>query len=135
MLIAIIALIWAGMILGVSLDSWAKFRAQSLTRPIGLDVGRTVFRYFHYVQNSLLIIVIILGFVAKLSIAGWTALSGIILILTTQYFWFYPQLNERTNIIIAGGNPPPSKIHAFYGIMEIVKFILLVFMAIILLAH
>jgi len=133
MLVTMIALIWAGMILGVSLDNWAKFRAKSLTRPIALDVGRTVFRYFHHVQNSLLLIMIILSFVSGLPLIGWVTLVGIIIILAAQFFWLYPKLNERANIIIAGGNPPPAKIHAFYGMSEIIKCVLLLFLASILL--
>jgi len=125
-LIAIIALLWGGMILGISfLESWAKFRAPSLTKPIGLDVGRTVFSYFHKVQTILALTVIVLSMFANGSLKMYLILAGLILALCIQSIWLLPRLYERVNIIIAGGKPPPSFVHAFYGMTEVVKFILL----------
>lgn len=125
-LIAIIAFLWAGMILGISfLESWAKFHAPSLTKPIGLDVGRTVFRYFHKVQTGLAFLVIVLSVFANLSFDMYLLLSGCILILCIQSIWLLPRLNERVSVIIAGNQPPSSFVHLFYGVAEIAKFILL----------
>lgn len=132
-LIAIIVFLWAGMILGISfLESWAKFHAPSLTKPVGLDVGRTIFTYFHRVQTGLALLVITLSVFASVSFEIYLMLGGFILILCIQSIWLLPRLNERVSIIIAGGQPPSSFTHAFYGIVEIVKFILLCFSGIIL---
>jgi hypothetical protein len=129
--IAIIALLWAGMILGISfLESWAKFRAPSLTKAIGLDVGRTVFRFFHNVQNTLIFVIIGLSLFAEFSIVDWLLLCGLVAILSMQLFWLFPRLNQRANFIIAGGNPPSSPIHSFYGVTEIAKFDLLLIISI-----
>jgi hypothetical protein len=39
-----LSMIWFGMILAISfMESWVKFKAQSLPKHIGVDVGRTVF--------------------------------------------------------------------------------------------
>lgn len=35
--------IWAGGLLAIALEAWVKFSAPSVTREIGLDVGRHVF--------------------------------------------------------------------------------------------
>lgn len=129
--IAIIALLWAGMILGISfLESWVKFRAPSLTKAVGLDVGRTVFRFFHNVQTLLIFVVIGLSLFAQFSIADWLLLSGLIVILSMQLFWLFPQLNHRANFIIAGGSPPPSPVHSFYGAAEVAKFSLLLIISV-----
>ena len=55
-LIPIICLLWAGMVAGISfLESWVKFRAPTLTKTIGVDVGRTVFKFFQYIQCFLIV--------------------------------------------------------------------------------
>lgn len=130
-LIAVMALLWAGMIIGISfLESWVKFRAPSLTRPIGLDVGRTVFRMFHRVQNIIFILIVCMSLVAQISMIDWVILCGITLILCAQYLWLLPKLNDRIDIILAGGCPASSSIHAWYGIFEFIKFILLIVMGV-----
>lgn len=130
-IIAMIILLWAGMILGISfLESWAKFRAPSLTKVVGLDIGRTVFRVFHNVQNILIFIIIGLSLFVQISIANWLLLCGLAVIYLMQLFWLFPQLNYRANLIIAGGNPPSSPIHSIYGVCEITKFSLLLIISI-----
>jgi hypothetical protein len=64
--IPITALLWSGMTLGISLESWVKFKTPSLMKPVGLDVGRTVFSAFHKAQFILLIILIVSGLIASL---------------------------------------------------------------------
>lgn len=40
--LVVVCLVWAGMVIGISfLEAPVKFMAPSLTRPVGLDVGRT----------------------------------------------------------------------------------------------
>ncbi len=125
-LIGIVALLWTGMILGISfLESWVKFRAPSLTKPIGLDVGRTVFHMFHKVQNVILILIICMSLFARISVSDWIILCSIILILCFQFSWLLPRLISRVDIILAGGQPASSPIHALYGAAELIKFILL----------
>lgn len=47
MSVAIVSLVWAGMIVGVSgLATPAKFVAPSLNLPIALEVGRVTFQVF-----------------------------------------------------------------------------------------
>jgi len=129
-LISTIALLWAGMIIGISfLESWVKFRAPSLTREIGLDVGRTVFKFFHHVQNVLLLLIIGLSVFAKFPLIDWLLLLGLTIILSMQLFWLFPQLNRRADAIIAGINPSSSHIHTFYGVTEILKWCILVTLA------
>lgn len=120
-------LLWAGMILGISfLESWVKFRAPTLTKAIGLDVGRTVFRFFHKAQCGLWLILLVLSVNVELEIIQWVAISILILILLLQLVWLFPKLNQRVEIIQAGNLLPPSNVHALYGILEIVKLIILI---------
>lgn len=132
-LIAIIIFLWAGMILGISfLESWVKFRAPNLTKPVGLDVGRTVFCYFHKVQTGLALLVVVLSVFTRLSFEFYIILVGFTFILGIQSIWLLPRLNERVSIIITGGTPSSSFVHAYYGIVEIVKFVLLCVLGIML---
>jgi hypothetical protein len=90
-LIAISALLWAGMILGISfLESWAKFRAPLLTKVVGLDVGRTVFSYFHMTQIMWLIFLIFLGILARLTWPGWLIIGALTTLLILQISWLFP---------------------------------------------
>lgn len=125
-LMVVILLLWAGMILGISfLESWAKFRAPSLTRSIGLDVGRTVFQYFHQAQACITLLVIALSIAAGVSFEAYLLLIGLLFIFSIQSLWLLPQLNERVRMIIEGSEPSPSYAHLFYGIIELMKLVML----------
>jgi hypothetical protein len=124
--IIITTLLWSGMVVGISfLESWVKFKTPSLTRAVGLDVGRTVFHAFHKTQFILLIVLIILSVVAQLSMWDWFALILIAFIFLVQNFWFFSVLSKRVDLIAAGNILPKSKVHALYGILEVLKLVLL----------
>lgn len=126
-LIAIIAFLWAGMIIGISfLESWVKFRAPTLTKSIGLDVGRTVFSYFHKVQHGLAVLILLLIISVNASNASYCVLAGILSLLFIQSIFLLPILNERVSIILAGKTPAPSRVHAYFGMAEITKLALLI---------
>jgi len=126
-LIVITALLWAGMILGISfLESWVKFRAPTLTKAIGLDVGRTVFNSFHKVQCILLMGIILISIFIKLTLINWQIVGMLIIIFILQLAWLFPTLNQRVNAILAGEKPQNSHAHKVYGIFEIAKFLILV---------
>jgi hypothetical protein len=126
-LIAIIALLWAGMILGISfLESWVKFRAPSLTKAVGLDVGRTVFRFFHKAQCVLLILIIIEWAFIRVTFTNFLIIGMLISIFMLQITWLFPRLNLQVNSILAGNKIADRHTHKLYGIFEITKFLILV---------
>ncbi len=126
-LIVITALLWAGMILGISfLESWVKFRAPTLTKAIGLDVGRTVFNSFHQVQCILLMVIILNSLFIKLTVINWLIVGILTIIFVLQLVWLFPTLNQRVNVILAGRKPKNSHAHKVYGIFEIGKFLVLI---------
>lgn len=81
-------------------------------------------------QNLLIFVIIGLTLFAQFSIADWLLLSGLVVTLSIQLFWLFPQLNRRANFIIAEGNPSPSPIHSFYGVTEVAKLGLLLIISI-----
>lgn len=127
--IPITALLWSGMMLGISLESWVKFKTPSLMKPVGLDVGRTVFSAFHKAQFILLIILIVSGFIASLFPGSWLVVGLIALILVLQSVWIFPILSSRVDAIMAGAKISKSHLHTLYGILEVAKLALLVYLS------
>ena len=53
--------------------------------------------------------------------------SAVLLILVAQGAWLIPELSARTDLVIAGTEPPPSIAHAAYSTLELAKLCLLAF--------
>ncbi len=126
----LLAWTWLGMVVGVSLIATpAKFRAESLELEVALDVGRTTFGLFNWLQWALIIALVSL--VARAHQQGqadrrhWLLVLGIGMILMAQSLWILPELNDRVAIIIAGDPLPGSPIHFIFAIFEGTKIILL----------
>lgn len=132
-LFLIISFIWSGMILGISFfEAWVKFKTPSLTKEVGLDVGRTVFRSFHFMQWALLSILTLIFFNRPFIIQSIIILS-LVFLLSAQTFWIFPKLCSDVDLV-GSGNPAkhPSQ-HLLYGVIEMLKFSLLLIGAIYLL--
>lgn len=126
-LTSIIALLWAGMIMGISfLESWVKFRTPSITKEIAFDVGRTVFGAFHIVQWFLLGVLVVCSLFAKLTLTRWVIIGILTVLFLLQSMWLLPTLNGYVTLILSGNKPPHSIVHGLYGIFEILKFVLLI---------
>ncbi|MDP6992991.1 MAG: hypothetical protein QGF87_01435 [Woeseiaceae bacterium] len=121
-----VSLIWLGMVLGVSiLSTPIRFTATTITRPIALDVGRVTFAALNKAEFVALIITLVIIRVAGSARTLWMPVFGLALILIAQAAWLLPELGARTDMIIAGSEPPPSIAHSVYSILEIAKVILL----------
>ncbi|MGI9260565.1 MAG: hypothetical protein ACR2QR_00945 [Woeseiaceae bacterium] len=121
-----ITFIWLGMVLGVSiLSTPVRFTAATITRPIALDVGRVTFAALNKAEFVALIIVLIIVRVSDRARALWIPVFLLALILIAQSAWLLPELGARTDMIIAGTEPPPSIAHSAYSILEITKLVLL----------
>lgn len=117
---------WLGMVLGVSiLSTPIRFTATTITRPIALDVGRVTFAALNKAEFVALIIVLILLRVSGVARKLWIPVFGLALILIAQSAWLLPELGARTDMIIAGVEPPPSIAHSVYSALEISKLVLL----------
>jgi hypothetical protein len=126
-ILAIEVLLWSGMILGISfLESWVKFRAPLPTKPIGLDVGRTVFSAFHQVQWALLLLAIFIMLFIHRDYNKWILIISITLTLIFQTLWIHPKLKDRIDLILAGQSSKPSYLHSIYVGLELIKLVLLI---------
>lgn len=129
LLLAVVALIWIGMILGISgLATPIKFQAASLTLPVALDVGQTTFAAFNKMEwllAAVLAIAVLLCRPALLSLRLVLTVAAIITVLL-QTFWLLPALDQRVAAVIAGEVLPPSGLHNLYVVAEGVKLLALI---------
>jgi hypothetical protein len=114
--------VWLGMVLAISfLEAPLKFRAPNVTLPIGLGIGRLVFRALNTVEAVLAIVILV-------SVIAWppparviTALAVAGGALTLQIVGVRPGLTRRTDQVLAGLEAPRTKGHHVYVALEVIK--------------
>ena len=124
-----VCFVWIGMNVGISLiETPARFSAPSISRPIALDVGRAVFSALSKAELLALLILLIVVRIASLTARWWSVCALLALILLAQGVWLIPELSSRTDMILAGSQPPPSSAHGIYAALELSKIGLLLFL-------
>ena len=109
------AFVWLGMVLAISfLETPLKFRAPGITVPLGLGIGRLVFRALNTVEVVLAAALITALLTITPGAAGWTLLVVTVALLATQAVLLRPRLDRRAQQIITGHPPPPSRLHLTY---------------------
>lgn len=126
--IAPLASLWLGMVLAISfLEAPLKFRAKGLTIPVGLEIGRLVFRALNAVEVVLAVALVSLVFAAdaaKVTVAA-ALVAGICLL--AQLFAVRPALTKRTDAIREGGSyEKRSNVHLWYVGLEGLKVLALI---------
>jgi hypothetical protein len=120
--------LWAGSILAIALEARVKFNAPSVTRGIGLDVGRHVFGALNKAEIGYA--TVLLGTL----LAGesgpevrWAA-GAVCAILALQTAWLLPTLQRQAKTIIDGGAAPETDhAHLGYIFLEVAKTAALLF--------
>lgn len=127
---------WLGMVLAISfLETPLKFRAPGITVPLGLGIGRLVFRALAIAELALAV-----ALTAAVVLDGRAGVGAVVVIgllwvvLAAQVAVLRPRLDRRARFIVAGGSPPPSRLHLVYVAFEVVKVVLLPVLGIVLLA-
>ncbi|SMO77224.1 hypothetical protein SAMN06265379_10778 [Saccharicrinis carchari] len=127
----IIMLFWAGFVSSISfMEAWLKFRADGVTREIGLSIGKLIFTALNRVEIILLISVWILRLSQKLEFRAILQMKNawlwiISAIIALQSFWLLPQLSHNAQLIIDGTEMPSSLLHVWFGLFELTKVSLL----------
>jgi len=121
----LVPFLWAGMTAGISfIETPLKFKAPGITMPLGLGIGRLVFRALNKIEWALYFLWTIPWIITHHSIPFMPVLIGVILLLQT--FWWLPHLDKRVNLIQQGQTPQGRSLHIYYASTEVLKFLLLV---------
>lgn len=124
-----VAFLWVGMTVGVSMIATpVRFTAETITRPIALDVGRVVFAALNKAELAALVILLIVVRASGQAARLWGLVGALALIVIAQSVWLTPELAERTQMIISGVEPPKSYAHAIYSSLELLKIGLLMYL-------
>lgn len=121
-----VCLTWFGMTAGVALLAVpAQFGATSTTRAVSLDVARAIFTALNKAELVALVLLLVVVRVSGNARRWWGAVSALAFIVLLQTAWLLPELAERSRMILAGTEPPPSIAHGAYSTLELIKLGLL----------
>ena len=121
-----VLLTWFGMTAGVSLLATpVKFTAPLATRAVALDIGRVTFNALNKAELVALVLALVVVRVSGRASHWWAVLSVLALIVIAQSAWLLPELAARAEMVASGIDPPPSRLHAAYSVLEISKLALL----------
>lgn len=122
-LLGVLAIFWAGMILGVAfIATPAKFLAPSLTLEAAIEVGQATFHVFNKIECGFGAACFFLGYLFKRKKEYALLMSACILLLI-ETVYLLPSLDRRIALLLAGEEVPASKVHLFYVLCEIGKFV------------
>ena len=128
-----VPMLWLGMVLAISfLEAPLKFRAPGITIPLGLGIGRLVFRALNTVEVVLAVALIVACLILSPGTTGWVLLLVTVAVLAVQVAVVRPPLTRRSNRVLAGEDVPRSNAHYAYMALEIAKVALLIALAIVL---
>jgi hypothetical protein len=125
--------VWLGMVLAISfLEAPLKFRAPGVTVPLGLGIGRLVFRALNAVEAVLALVLAVCLAVGR----GAAVLPAVVAIavLLVQVLAVRPRLSRRSDAVLAGVDAPRSHAHYAYIGLEVVKVAALVTTGVLLLS-
>lgn len=127
---------WLGMVLAISfLETPLKFWAPGITVPLGLGIGRLVFRALAVAELALAVALttaLVLG--DRVGVAAVVLIGLLWLMLAAQVVVVLrPRLDRRARLIVAGWSPPRSRLHLAYLALDAVKVALLPVLGVVLL--
>ena len=108
------------------MEAWLKFRAEGVTRNIGLSIGSLVFQGLNTVEIILAICIVIMLIRIQRKKYNIKKLAIIIVpmaMLFIQTFYLLPALDERIQLILNNKPTPESKIHLLYVVSEVIKMV------------
>jgi len=126
-IVAAVTFTWLGMVLAISfLEAPLKFRAPGVTIPIGLGIGRLVFRALNLAEAVFAVAVVcaVLAGDSPVSVLAWTAVVAAL--LAGQLLLIRPRLNRRSDAVLAGADLPRSRVHHYYIAAEAAKVVALI---------
>lgn len=130
--------VWLGMVLAISfLEAPLKFRAPGVTIPLGLGIGRLVFRALNACEIALAVLVVVALVIATPSAAEIAATIVATGALLVQVIGVRPYLTRRSDAVLADASVAEtgrSHAHFVYVGFEVVKVVALLVGGILLLS-
>ncbi len=127
--------VWLGMVLAISfLEAPLKFRAPNVTLPIGLGIGRLVFRALNTVEVLLAIVIVVASIACPPPARVAAALAVAFVVLALQIVAVRPRLTRRSDQVLAGLDAPRTRGHYVYVGLEAIKVLALSVCGILLLS-
>ncbi|TVS89631.1 hypothetical protein [Mycobacterium helveticum] len=122
-----VTFVWLGMVLAISfLEAPLKFRAPGVTLPLGLGIGRLVFRALNAVEIAFAVVIAVAVAAGPVPVRSAVALCAAVAALVVQVLMVRPSLTRRSDQVLSGLDAPRSRAHHFYIGLEVVKAIALV---------
>ncbi|MEU6828814.1 hypothetical protein ABZ894_09200 [Nocardia beijingensis] len=120
-------MLWLGMVLAISfLEAPLKFRAPGVTLPLGLGIGRLVFRALNIVEAVLAAVLVLAALIVGPGTAVWVWLGIAAVVLAVQIAVVRPPLSRRSDRVLAGEDLPRSHAHYWYIGLEVAKVVVLI---------
>ena len=133
-LAAAVTFVWVGMVTAISfLEAPLKFRAPGVTLPIGLGIGRLVFRALNIAELTLAAVLASALLLAMPAARIMISTTVPVAILMTQIVLVRPRLARRSDRVLAGNDAPRSNAHYCYVGLEVVKVVALLITGVLLL--
>ena len=120
---------WLGMVLAISfLEAPLKFQAPGLTVPVGVAIGRLVFRALNIGEGVLAVVLLVCVLLRPdpaigLVVALWIVLAAGALVLR-------PRMDRRVLAGATASGMPRHSLHRWYILLELIKVVLLVLLGI-----
>ncbi|WP_432055352.1 hypothetical protein [Streptomyces sp. bgisy022] len=127
--------VWLGMVLAISfLEAPLKFRAPEVTVPLGLGIGRIVFRALNMAEALLAAVVLVAVAAGGPGTGVVVATAAVVAVLAVQLGVVRPRLNRRSDRVLAGEQVPRSTAHWYYVALEVIKVVGLLILGVLLLS-
>ncbi len=133
-----IVFFWAGFVCSISfMEAWLKFRAPGVTLPVGLSIGKKIFTALNRVEWVFLLLLAasLPGILDHIS-GGPLILLGIVpALLLIQTFLLLPPMTKRIDRIVGGETLGKSLLHVYFGVAELLKVGMLIYLGLALPIH
>lgn len=133
-----VVFLWLGMVLAISfLEAPLKFRAPGVTVPLGLGIGRLVFRALNSCEVVLAAVALAAAVVGRAPTPALVAVGVAVAALGLQVVIVRPILTRRSDAVLADAavaQAGRSHAHLAYVAFEVVKVVALLTGGVLLLA-
>lgn len=122
-----VTFVWLGMVLAISfLETPLKFRAPGITVPLGVGIGRLVFRALNLVEAVLAIALVITLAMAP-GVTWWRVLLvvAVCVVLAAGAGVLRPLMDARVRRTAVSDKQPRHLLHVGYIALEFAKVVLL----------